>query len=155
MSYTYIEKYIDYNDETKNYRLRKTIDGKRKDYYAKSYEEIKQIKEQLEKVEKKKEKNKLKQKLNDINEGYVYIVSDGHFCKIGVSNDDVNERIKKLQTGNPNKITLLTSLLCKKPYTIESFLHSLFVTKHVHGEWYDILDLFEGENDERNCSYLA
>lgn len=143
MSYTYLEKCIDYNAETKNYRLRKMIDGKRKDYYAKSYEEIIQIKEQVEKVEKKKEKNKFKQKLNDINEGYIYIVSDGHFCKIGVANDNVDERIKGLQTGNPNKIILLTSLLCKNPYTIETFLHSLFSTKHIHGEWYDILELFE------------
>ena len=122
------------------------IDGKRKTYYAKTYEEIIHIKEKIEWVAEKNKKSKFKQKINDIDEGYVYIVSDGNFCKIGVTNDNMDKRIKKLQTGNPNKIVLLTSLLCKKPYTTESFLHSLFKTKHVYGEWYDILDLFEEEN---------
>lgn len=155
MAYQRIEEGINYNTETKLYRYRKTIDGKRKEYYAKTYEEIIQIKKKVNDLIEKRQKSIFKQKINDISEGYVYIASDGNFCKIGVTDNDVNTRIKKLQTGNPNKITLLTSIACKHPYTIESFLHSLFVTKHIHGEWYDILDLFEGVTDERNCSYLA
>ena len=145
MSYKNIEKGIAYNAEEKRYRYRKMINYKRKDYYAKTYEEIIQIKEQVEKIAEKNQKSKFKQKLKDISEGYVYIVSDGRFCKIGVANDNIDGRIKSLQTGNPNKITLVTSLLCKNPYAIEKFLHMLFSTRRVSGEWYDILDLFENE----------
>ena len=145
MSYKNIEKCVAYNAEEKRYRFRKMINGNLKDYYAKTYEEIMQIKEQVEIVAEKNRKNKFKQKLKDINEGYVYIISDGQFCKIGVANN-VDERIKTLQIGNPNKITLLASLLCKNPYTIEKFLHLLFATKHVSGEWYDILFLFNDED---------
>jgi hypothetical protein len=108
------------------------INGNIKDYYAKTYEEILQIKEQVEKIAEKNRKSKFKQKVKDINEGYVYIVSDGHFCKIGVANNNVDRRIKDLQTGNPNKIVLLTSLLCKNPYTIEKFLHLLFTLRYLY-----------------------
>ena len=62
MAYQRIEEGINYNTETKLYRYRKTIDGKRKEYYAKTYEEIIQIKKKVNDLIEKRQKSIFKQK---------------------------------------------------------------------------------------------
>lgn len=60
--------------------------------------------------------------------GYVYLllmVDNGGLesHKIGVTRRNVSIRISELQTGNPNKITLLRSYESKNYLKVESFLH--------------------------------
>lgn len=88
--------------------------------------------------------NKTKVNINtNKNNGYVYFVSDGKYVKIGVATGTVEERLKALQTGNPNKLVVLNSLLVDNPFEVESNYHLLFKNKHINGEWFDILDLME------------
>ena len=77
--------------------------------------------------------------------GYVYLLlqtddggSESH--KIGVSKRDVTNRIKELQTGNPNTITILTQYESKNYIKIEKWLHRKFKPKHEKGEWFKLSD---------------
>jgi hypothetical protein len=65
----------------------------------------------------------------------VYFITDGTFTKIGVTTD-VDKRLKQLQTGNPNKLSVL--LIIEGDYTIESLLHSHFYNYKKSGEWFEI-----------------
>lgn len=143
-----IEKNIDYNEKTDLYRLRITINGKRKSYYSHIYEEVKTLKEKINDIKiNTKSNSKLNNAIKEIEEKYtplVYFISDGEFCKIGVTMN-IKERIKSLQTGSSRKLKLLTTFKGENSYELEKFLHHLFYNKHVTGEWYDILFLFDGE----------
>jgi hypothetical protein len=60
--------------------------------------------------------------------GYVYLLlqidSDGlESHKIGITKNDPNKRVKQLQTGNPNKISLLRSYESKNYLKVERWLH--------------------------------
>ena len=62
--------------------------------------------------------------------GWVYLLKedgDDSLCKIGVTKcDKVEDRIKKLQTGNGNKIRLVSSFLTSKPFKLEKIMFLLF-----------------------------
>ena len=60
--------------------------------------------------------------------GYVYLLLqtdiDGHEShKIGITKNDPKKRQKILQTGNPNKITLLKQYESKNYLKVEQWLH--------------------------------
>jgi hypothetical protein len=73
----------------------------------------------------------------------VYLLRSGDSTKIGIAKS-ISNRIKILQTGNPNTITLLcefkysTETECRE---IEKHLHTRFNAKHIRGEWYDLDDI--------------
>ncbi len=71
--------------------------------------------------------------------GYVYFISDGSFCKIGVASN-IKRRLGLLQTGNPNELVVIHSIYSKCPYVLEEELHKKYRKYHIRGEWYDILD---------------
>ena len=48
--------------------------------------------------------------------GYVYLLTDGEFFKIGVTKGSIEKRIKKLQTGNPNNIAIVNYHLTEYPF---------------------------------------
>lgn len=145
-----IEKNIDYNEKTDLYRYRTTIDGYRKSFYAHTYEEVKEIKNKTEVTLKKIKTPKIVNSKITIKEyppevkgfKYVYFITDEQYCKIGVAKN-IKKRIDALQTNSPNELHLLKYFKTEDAYGLEKFLHNLFKSKRVLGEWYDILDLFE------------
>ena len=68
--------------------------------------------------------------------GYVYIISDGSSFKIGVSKDPLS-RMKQLQTGNKNVLTLEHCELKNEPYKVEKFAHRHLQSKKGEGEWFE------------------
>ena len=70
---------------------------------------------------------------------YVYLlkIPEKSIYKIGVSKD-VEKRIKQLQTGNYEQITLVHKFKSNYPYKIESILHGMYKFKRIEGEWYDM-----------------
>ena len=116
------------------YSFRGTIDSKRYEYNAHTLSDI---------LAKKKEFNNRKKRLNILDDSrYIYFISDGQYCKIGYTLD-IDSRIKELQTGTANNLKLLYSFKTFDYSNIENQLHNLFKNKHINGEWYDILNLFQ------------
>lgn len=71
--------------------------------------------------------------------GYVYLLCDTlneGVYKIGVTKGSLENRIKKLQTGNPGEIYLCDSHETDIPFFIEKHLHLRFSSKKEIGEWY-------------------
>ena len=50
--------------------------------------------------------------------GYVYLLTDGEFFKIGVTRGSIEKRIKKLQTGNPDNIVIVNYHLTEYPFKL-------------------------------------
>lgn len=61
----------------------------------------------------------------------IYLVNqvDTQLYKIGVTKKDVEVRIKELQIGNPNKITLVESYKTKWDFKLENALTTIFKNK--------------------------
>ena len=85
---------------------------------------------------------------------YVYFVNDGTSAiKIGTA-INIPARVKSLQTGSSRKIVLLYVLPCKRheyrttAYNLESELHQLYESYHIHGEWYDLMDKLDHKSFE-------
>ena len=64
--------------------------------------------------------------------GYVYLLKedgDNVMYKIGVTKSPkIEDRIKKLQTGNGNRIVLIDYFLTNKPFKLEKMLHTKYST---------------------------
>ena len=72
-------------------------------------------------------------------QGFVYLLKeDGEeaLYKIGVTTGDINARIKKLQTGNGNKIRFVHSFLSDRPFKLEKMLHFKYRENREEGEWF-------------------
>lgn len=74
---------------------------------------------------------------------FVYAVGDGHGnVKIGVA-EDVQKRIRQLQTGNPNRLYLVAFLRLSSRYDadrVEKEAHSSYSQDRVSGEWFALSD---------------
>ena len=73
--------------------------------------------------------------------GFVYLLCDSgqdNLFKIGVTKNDVNKRIKKLQTGNGNEIFLVKCFKTSYPYYIERMLHQKHCPGKKIGEWFEL-----------------
>lgn len=132
------------------YRYRKVIDGKREYFYSKDYDEIVTIanyfndERNVNKAKKavSKYKNGIKNRIDpNLKDGYVYLITDEKYVKIGVAKS-VENRIKTLQTGNPKQLRLIKTIHTYNPYKLETDLHNLFENKRVNNEWFDVLDVF-------------
>jgi hypothetical protein len=79
-------------------------------------------------------------------DGFVYLIKesgDDFMYKIGVTTaKNVNTRLKKLQTGNGNKLILLKSFKSNKPFKLEKMLHNYYKNNREEGEWFLL-----GENE--------
>ena len=72
-------------------------------------------------------------------EGIVYLLcenGDNELFKIGVTKGKVEDRIKKLQTGNGNQLRCVNSFKSNKPYKLEKMLHGHFSNEREEGEWF-------------------
>lgn len=71
---------------------------------------------------------------------YIYFIYETpayNRVKIGKSNNPAN-RVKKLQTGNSNKLELYHYLLMENAHEAEKTIQKIFGDLKVSGEWYDI-----------------
>lgn len=75
--------------------------------------------------------------------GYVYLLYDNshdNFYKIGVTRGSIDKRIKKLQTGNAGEINVCKYYKTQVPFFIEKWLHTLYLSKKVRNEWFELTD---------------
>lgn len=71
---------------------------------------------------------------------YVYLLESAGCYKIGIA-ENVEKRIRQLQTGNPHKITLKYSCQVKdreQALRIESRFHEILRRFNKSGEWYQL-----------------
>ena len=57
------------------------------------------------------------------NRGFVYLLCDGEKFKIGMTKQNIQKRIKELQTGNPNEIWCHSYYETDYPLKIEKMMH--------------------------------
>ena len=65
---------------------------------------------------------------------YLYILSDGTYYKVGISND-YNKRFRNIQTGNAKKVLPLWIFKCEDAGYLEKIIHKAFFDKKIQGEW--------------------
>lgn len=73
---------------------------------------------------------------------FVYLIgeeNDGLKYKIGCTKQtNIEKRLKALQTGNPNKLTLINYFETETPYKLEKMLHTHFKGRQTLNEWFDL-----------------
>ena len=75
--------------------------------------------------------------------GYVYLLADNlkeGIYKIGVTRGTIENRIKKLQTGNAGEIYMCRHYQTDIPFFVEKHLHLQFFSKNVKNEWFELSD---------------
>lgn len=68
---------------------------------------------------------------------FVYLVRAGKYYKIGVARK-LKDRVKTLQTSNPEKVSVIIAALFKDYGKIEKDLHTCFFGKNMIGEWFEL-----------------
>lgn len=71
----------------------------------------------------------------------VYLIASGvdeKQYKIGYTKRPVEERIKEFKTGNSNDLEIISIFESKWAVKIESYLHRLFKSKRIKGEWFNL-----------------
>ena len=79
---------------------------------------------------------------------FIYFInSTENYYKIGVSSNP-KKRIKQLQTGNLDKLTLFYEFKSNYPFKLEKALHNKFNLTNKNGEWFEIsyADICDIEN---------
>ena len=75
--------------------------------------------------------------------GYVYLLGDWDKekrYKIGVTRGSIENRMKKLQTGNSGEIYLINKYQTEHPFIMEKMLHTRFNVDRVLNEWFELSD---------------
>lgn len=75
--------------------------------------------------------------------GYVYLLGDNskdRIYKIGVTSGKIENRIKKLQTGNSGEIYMCNYHETSNPFLIERKLHEKYCGSRVMNEWFELDD---------------
>ena len=84
--------------------------------------------------------------------GYVYVAEAGKYCKIGISETSVDQRMKTLQTGCPEKIRRVwCSRNIPDHLECEKQLHDHFKTVNTSGEWFEVSFFEAAEEANRVC----
>ena len=85
--------------------------------------------------------------------GTVYLLGswgDDGIYKIGVTRGKIENRIKKLQTGNSNEIYLVDKFETEYPFLIESMMHNRYHMDNEMNEWYH-LSAEDVKNFRKDC----
>lgn len=88
--------------------------------------------------------------------GIVYLLGDWEkegFYKIGVTKDNLERRIKKLQTGNSGEIYVINYFETEHPFFLEKQLHFKYQGKRAIGEWFELTNE-EVLNFEKSCGEI-
>lgn len=80
--------------------------------------------------------------LSDRSLTFVYMITDGKFCKIGFAKDLV-QRLRALQNATPHDLRLVDAVETDQPRALESFLHGLFAANHHRNEWFKRITIEE------------
>lgn len=74
--------------------------------------------------------------------GYIYLICDrsNNLYKIGVTRKNPENRVHKLQTGNPTQLYIVDLYEYKYPFRLEKMLHNKFKTKRILNEWFELSD---------------
>lgn len=103
------------------------------DFFAKNYDNKNIAFDLQEKIiESQKMPNK---------KGFIYLVSDGQFTKIGGTSYDVKKRLLELQTGNAKKLKIVGSYKCNYLNITEKLIHNDFKDKKILNEWFSLDDI--------------
>lgn len=70
--------------------------------------------------------------------GKIYLLQVGDYFKIGYTKNDVNKRVKQLQTGNHEEITIRYVFETKFGMKVERALHNVLASKRTLGEFFDL-----------------
>ena len=69
---------------------------------------------------------------------YIYLLeSHNNEHKIGVTNN-IDKRIKSLNTGTANNLILLKSFNSEYPFKVEKMIHKTFNKKKINREWFKL-----------------
>lgn len=85
--------------------------------------------------------------------GFVYLLADylhEGIYKIGVTRGKIENRIKKLQTGNSGEIYLFAKYETEYPFFIEKRMHLRYKRENVMNEWFR-LKLEDALNFTKTC----
>lgn len=88
--------------------------------------------------------------------GIVYLLGDSlneGLFKIGVTRGKIENRIKKLQTGNGGEIYLVDFYETDTPFFIERDLHKRFSCNKENGEWFN-LSLEDMKDFKKHCKSI-
>lgn len=69
--------------------------------------------------------------------GYVYIITDGQYYKVGISQDP-EARLKQFQTSNANHLHLVHTRHVPRPKELEEHVHALLSQCNMRGEWFEL-----------------
>jgi len=73
--------------------------------------------------------------------GYVYLLGDfgkDGIYKIGVTTGTIENRIKKLQTGNSGEIYIVDYYQTDHPFYVEKWMHRKYCGKNIKNEWFEM-----------------
>lgn len=73
--------------------------------------------------------------------GFIYLLGDWNkegVYKIGVTTGKIENRIKKLQTGNSGEIYIVDYFKSQNPFFVEKWLHKHFHLNRISGEWFEM-----------------
>ena len=86
--------------------------------------------------------------------GVVYLLTNHNDqYKIGITKYNANRRIKDLQTGNADEITVVAEFESEYNRKIEGALHRRYGTKRLKGEWF-YLEKKDTQNFISECQML-
>ncbi|MEG1142771.1 MAG: GIY-YIG nuclease family protein [Clostridia bacterium] len=83
----------------------------------------------------------------------IYLLQVGDYFKIGYTKNSVEKRVKQLQTGSPDKITICEVFETKHGMKVERTLHSIFSHKRTNGEFF-YLDVKDKINFVQICGKI-
>lgn len=68
----------------------------------------------------------------------IYLLQVGDYFKIGYTKNSVEKRVKQLQTGSSEEITIKQVFETKHGMKVERALHSVLSHKRIIGEFFDL-----------------
>ena len=89
--------------------------------------------------------------------GYVYLLCDGERFKIGMTRQsNIMNRVKELQTGNPNEIWLHSYYKTKYPNKIEKMMHNRHASSNIKNEWFDmtVKEVYNFKEECKKCEQI-
>lgn len=87
-------------------------------------------------------------------QGYVYLLCDGDKFKIGMTRQsNIMNRVKELQTGNPNEIWVHSYFKTEYPNKIEKMMHARHASSNIKNEWFEmnISEVLNFKNECQKC----
>ena len=73
--------------------------------------------------------------------GFVYLIQnvETQSYKIGITTkENINERLKNIQTGSPGELILLKKYKSKFFRKIEKYFHNKYCSQKIYGEWFKL-----------------